>query len=121
MVDSETSKQEYIDLFNEVVQRQTVVLGPDIAIIIAKKVKGLQFSGEGKVVDYIGDPQQILQLLINGYVNLSGMIVRKTIEPLLAKHPAAVAKVVAGATTGMVGNQAPGAEPDADAEKKEEG
>lgn len=92
MADAAANKEEYLGLFNEIVYRQTVVLGPDIAVIIAKKVEGLKFSDEGKVTDYSGDPQELLQKLINGYVNLSGLIVRKTIEPLLAKHPGAAAK-----------------------------
>jgi hypothetical protein len=99
-----SSKEEYIELFNEIIHRQTVVLGPDIAVIIAKKVAGLRFSEEGRVTNYEGDPQESLQSLINGYVNLSGMIVRKTIEPLLAKHPgAAVQAVSAAAVAGVAG------------------
>lgn len=101
MAEEQTSKEEYVELFNQIIERQTVVLGPDITTIIAKKVEGLKFSEEGKVTDFEGDTQQLLQSLINGYVNLSGMIVRKTIEPLLAKHPSAAAKAVAGATAGV--------------------
>src|SRR3989337_847788 len=98
MPDGQSSKEEYISLFNEIIQRQVIVLGPDISIIIAKKVEGLKFSEEGKVIDYTGTPQELLQSLINGYGNLSGLIVRKTIEPLLAKHPGTIAEVVANAT-----------------------
>lgn len=96
-----SSKEEYVNLFNEIIHRQIVVLGPDIATIIAKKVEGLEFSDEGRVVGYEGDPQSLLQKLINGYVSLSGMIVRKTIEPLLAKYPGAAAQAVGAATAGM--------------------
>lgn len=104
MVEDQASKEEYVALFNEIIYRQTVVLGPDIAIIIAKKVEGMTFSEEGKVTDYAGDPQKHLQQLINGYVNLSGMIVRKTIEPLLAKHPGAAAQAVSAAAVAGVTN-----------------
>ena len=97
-----SSKEEYIELFNEIIYRQTIVLGPDISVIIAKKVAGLKFSDEGRVTDYTGEPQQALQSLINGYVNLSGMIVRKTIEPLLAKHPGAAAQAVGAAAVAGV-------------------
>lgn len=107
MADSESNKEEYVELFNEIIHRQTIVLGPDIAVIIAKKVEGLKFSEEGKVTDYEGDPQQHLQQLINGYVNLSGMIVRKTIEPLLAKHPGAAAQAVGAAAAASVSNAKP--------------
>jgi hypothetical protein len=102
MTDGAGDKAEFISLFNEIIQRQTVVLGPDISVIIAKKVEGLNFSEEGKVTDFSGDPQQLLQNLINGYVNLSGLIVRKTIEPLLQKHPSAAAKAVGAAAVSGV-------------------
>ncbi len=101
MVD-ETTKEEYVQLFNEILQRQIVVLGPDISVIIAKKVEGLKINEEGKITDYEGDAQTLLQTLINGYVNLSGLIVRKTIEPLLAKHPGAAASVAASAAVASV-------------------
>src|SRR3989338_10698477 len=101
MPDGQSSKDEYISLFNEIIARQVVVLGPDISVIIAKKVEGLKFSEEGKVVDFSGEAKDLLQSLINGYVNLSGLIVRKTIEPLLAKHPGTVAEVVANAAVSV--------------------
>ncbi len=97
-----TSKDDYVQLFNEILQRQFVVLGPDISVVIAKKVEGLKISEEGKITDFEGDPQVLLQSLINGFVNLSGMIVRKTIEPLLAKHPGAAASVAASAAVASV-------------------
>lgn len=97
MVGQQTSKEEYIQLFNEIVQKQMVVLGPDMATVIAKKVVSLKFSGEGRIVDFEGDAQTALQELIAGYVNLSGQIVQKTIEPLLSKYPGAAAQVAAGA------------------------
>ena len=102
MTNGDGNKEDFIRLFNEIIQRQTVVLGPDITTIIARKVEGLKISEDGKVTDYEGDSQELLQNLINGYVNLSGLIVRKTIEPLLAKHPSAAARAVStAAVTGV--------------------
>lgn len=102
MTDGDASKEEFVGLFNEIIQRQVVVLGPDIATIIAKKVEGLSFDDAGKVTGFSGDSQEILQQLINGYVNLSGLIVRKTIEPLLQKHPSVAAKAVGAAAVSGV-------------------
>lgn len=102
MADDDQAKKEFVDLFNEIIKRQMVVLGPDITVIIAKKVEGMKINEEGRVVDFEGEPQQLLQQLINGYVNLSGLIVRKTIEPLLAKHPSAAAQAVSTAAVSSV-------------------
>src|SRR4030043_1933075 len=87
-MNGDESIKEFINLFNEIIEQQSVILGPDIATIIARKVKGLQISDEGKVYSLEGDPRQLLETLINEYVGLSGLIVKKTIEPLLAKHSA---------------------------------
>src|SRR4030043_818217 len=87
-MNGDESIKEFINLFNEIIEQQSVILGPDIATIIARKVKGLQISDEGKVYSLEGDPRQLLETLINEYVGLSGLIVKKTIEPLLTKHSA---------------------------------
>lgn len=78
---------EYKKLISEVIQKQIVILGPDIAIMKAKNVKELTIAEDGSVASIKGDGQLALQHLIDEYVALSGLIVRKTMEPLLDKYP----------------------------------
>jgi hypothetical protein len=80
-----------------------------MALVIARKTAGLQFSPDGKINGFEGEPQQLLQSLISGYVNLSGQIVQKTIEPLLSKYPGAAAQVAAGAASSTASAVAGGA------------
>jgi hypothetical protein len=101
-MENQTTREEYIQLYNEIVGRQTIVLGPDMALVIARKTAGLQFSPDGKISGFEGEPQLLLQSLIAGYVNLSGQIVQKTIEPLLSKYPGAAAQVAAGQAAGIL-------------------
>jgi hypothetical protein len=82
-------KEQYIALINEIIQKQSVILGPQIAILKAQSVPGIVVDSNGKVTD-IGDaipPADILQKLIDHYVELSGQIVKNAMDPLFAKYP----------------------------------
>jgi hypothetical protein len=77
----------YKNLINDIIAKQKVILGPDIVMLKAKNVPGLHLDSEGCVVSIDGDPAEVLQLLINEYVNLSGQIVKNILTPVFAKYP----------------------------------
>ena len=81
------SEADYINLINDIIAKQTVILGADIVLVKAKNVPGLKFSDAGKVEGIDGDPQKVLQSLINEYVVLSGQIVKNILTPVFAKYP----------------------------------
>ncbi len=64
-----------------------VILGPGISLAKARNVKGLVVSEDGTVTDIQGPPQVLIQGLIDQFVQLSGLIVKKTMEPLLSAYP----------------------------------
>lgn len=70
----------------EIIKKQSIILGPDIAISKAKETEGLEVSDDGKVISVSGDELAVLQRLVDNYVSLSGEIVKKAMEPLLSKH-----------------------------------
>lgn len=78
---------DYQNLINDIIAKQTVILGPDIVLLKARAVKGLNLSAEGKVESIDGDPQEVLQNLINEYIALSGQIVKNILGPVFAKYP----------------------------------
>jgi len=78
---------DYKQLLTDVIKKQVVILGPAITIAKARNVKGLTVSDDGTVTDIQGAPQEIIQSLIDQFIQLSGLIVRKTMEPLLANYP----------------------------------
>lgn len=87
----------------EVIRKQAVILGPDIAVLKAREVGGLRVSDDGEVLSLAGDHLEILQSLVDNYVSLSGQIVRKAMEPLLKKHldmPAVSSEESTGSTVG---------------------
>ena len=93
---------DYKKLLTEVIQKQMVILGPSIALAKARNVKGLTVGEDGTVVNIDGQPQELIQGLIDQFVQLSGLIVKKTMEPLLALYPSAVADTLVKAATPIV-------------------
>lgn len=82
----EQSLESYRKLFSELIKKQVVVLGPDITLAKVKSIPGIEVDGEGNVTKIEGDPQALLQSLINQFVELSGLIVKKTMESILASY-----------------------------------
>jgi hypothetical protein len=87
---------DYKKLLTEVIQKQMVILGPSITLAKARNVKGLTVADDGTVVNIDGQPQELIQGLIDQFVQLSGLIVKKTMEPLLSMYPSGAAQAVAG-------------------------
>lgn len=79
-----TSNEDYKQLLTEVIKKQMVILGPNITLAKARNVSGLTVTDDGTVTELKGDPQELIQALIDQFVQLSGLIVKKTMEPLLA-------------------------------------
>lgn len=80
-------QQNYKNLINEIIAKQIVVLGPDIVLIKANSVQGLKIDSSGKVESIQGDPQEVLQKLVDEYILLSGQIVKNILSPVFEKYP----------------------------------
>lgn len=78
---------DYKKLLTEVIKKQIIILGPSITLVKARNVPGLTVADDGTVVTLSGNPQEITQKLIEQFMELSGLIVKKTMEPLLATYP----------------------------------
>lgn len=78
---------DYKNLINDIIAKQTLILGPDIVMLKAKNVAGLKLSSDGKVESFDGDPQILLQNLVDEYISLSGQIVKNILNPVFAKYP----------------------------------
>src|ERR1051326_3284507 len=78
---------EYKKMLTDLIQKQMVVLGPNIALDKARKVPGVKVQDDGTVLDMDGDPQMVLKGVANEYMNLSGQIAQMTLNSLLEKYP----------------------------------
>lgn len=79
--------EQYKKVINEIVSKQTVILGPQIALLKARNVSELSFNDAGEVLEIKGDPNTALQKLIDQYVELSGQIVKNALQPIFQKYP----------------------------------
>lgn len=80
-------KKDYILLISEIIEKQAVILGPEIARLKARNVSEIVFNENGKITDIKGEPQKALQSLIDEYVNLSGQIVKNALSSIFEKYP----------------------------------
>lgn len=79
--------QQYQKLLTEVIKKQILVLGPNISLAKARNVKGLTISEDGTITAISGNPQELAQQLIDQFMELSNLIVKKTLEPILTGYP----------------------------------
>lgn len=79
--------ENYKRLIHEIISKQMDLLGPEIATRKAGNVAGLKVTDEGEVTDLSGNPQEVLQKLVDEYIALSGEIVKNVLNPVLAKYP----------------------------------
>jgi len=79
--------EENEKIITELIQKQMVVLGPNIALDTARKVAGLKVAEDGKVLGISGDFFMVLKALAHEYTALSESITLKTLEGLKAKYP----------------------------------
>ncbi|MHB0865298.1 MAG: hypothetical protein ACYC1Y_00075 [Minisyncoccota bacterium] len=80
-------KVQYVALISEIIKKQAVILGPEIAILKARSVPGLMVDNDGKVTGVGDNPKETLQNLVDQYVELSGLIVKNALGSIFAKYP----------------------------------
>lgn len=79
--------EQYKAVMSEIIAKQSVILGPEMAVMRAKKVEGLDMDDKGVVTRVAGDPADVLKKLIDTYVELSGQIVKNALGPIFVKYP----------------------------------
>ena len=79
--------QQYTALISEIIKKQAIILGPEIAILKARSVNGLMVDNDGKVTGVGDNPKETLQSLVDQYVELSGQIVKNALGSIFAKYP----------------------------------
>lgn len=80
-------KEQYKAVMSEIITKQSVILGPDMAIARAKKVSEIEVGDKGEVLDIKGDPGEALKHLVDTYVELSGQIVKNALGSIFVKYP----------------------------------
>jgi hypothetical protein len=79
----QSSNHDYQTLLTEILQKQAVIFGPTITFAKARNIHGITIANDGSVSSVTGDPQQITKELQEQFGELSGFVVKKTIDPLV--------------------------------------
>lgn len=79
--------EQYKAVMSEIIAKQSIILGPDMAIARAKKVSGIEIGDKGEVLSISGNPADALKHLIDTYVELSGQIVKNALGSIFIRYP----------------------------------
>lgn len=75
---------DYQKVLTEVLQKQMVILGPKITLEKARHVEGLQVADDGRVTGLSADGHAVSVKILEQFRELSPMLVKKTMRPLLS-------------------------------------
>lgn len=78
---------QYQQILTDLIKKQMVMLGPNVALAQARQVPGLLVSDEGVVTAISGNPQETLSAVAKKYLALSGQIAQMTLDSIIAKYP----------------------------------
>ncbi|MBL8030359.1 MAG: hypothetical protein JNN11_03865 [Candidatus Doudnabacteria bacterium] len=84
---SMSEQADYKKLLTELIQKQMVILGPNIALDTARKVPGIRIAGDGVVLEIIGDPVMVLRSVAQEYTVLSSYVTQMALNVLKQKYP----------------------------------
>ncbi len=77
----------YKNMLSDLIKKQMIMLGPNVALGTARKVSGITVSEDGTVTDITGEPQVVMEGVANAFMNLSGQIAQMTLKTILEKYP----------------------------------
>jgi hypothetical protein len=87
MSDPSTSPNQYHELINDMLLELKEVLDEHVVVKAARNVIGLKITDDAKVEAIEGNPQAIVQGLVDEFIGLSNAVVVKTLQPLLKQCP----------------------------------
>ena len=78
---------QYHQLINDMISELSSILDEHVVLRVIREVNGIAVSEEGKVLSLTGDPQEVVQELVNKFLGLSNELVVKTMQPILKQCP----------------------------------
>ncbi|MBI3684954.1 hypothetical protein HY250_00930 [Candidatus Azambacteria bacterium] len=78
---------EYKHIVTDLVKKQMEMIGPAVALSIARKVQNLKIDNAGETLDMGDDPKATLENVTDAYISFSGEIARMILRTVLKKYP----------------------------------
>lgn len=82
-----SSNEQYRQIITDMLKELSEVLDEHVVVKIARNVEGLSIADNGEVQSVQGDPQEVVQRVVDQFVGLSNKVVVKTLQPLLKQCP----------------------------------
>lgn len=82
-----SNSQDYNGLMTDIIAKQSIILGPKIALTKARTVSGLTVDDSGVVTKISGNGDTVVKNLIDVYVELSGEIVKTAMHSVFEGYP----------------------------------
>lgn len=78
---------EYQNLISEMLRELRQVLDEHVLVKTLADLQGLKLSQNGEVLAIEGNPEDVIQGMVDKFVGLSNLVVVKTLQPLLKQCP----------------------------------
>jgi len=85
-MDKKNKSELYEELMQAIIDKQKEILGVQVAVEHAKKVAELWVSVDGKILQVKGEPESVLQSLINEYFKLTTQAGLETCISVIKEH-----------------------------------
>lgn len=79
--------QDYKNFISDVIQKEMVIIGPQIAYDKASNVAGLSVDTAGTVISLNGDPYLVVKNLLDEYAALSQPVTQSVVFGVAQKYP----------------------------------
>ena len=66
--------EDYKKTISELLRKHMVVLGPNIALAVARKIPALKLADNGDALEIAGDPKAALAAVADAYITFAGEI-----------------------------------------------
>lgn len=76
--------QDYKKLLTDAIQKQIIILGPQMTWLKIRSIPGITVSSQGVVTALSDTPQNIITHFLEQFRDLSSPLVKKTMKPLLS-------------------------------------
>lgn len=81
-----SSQIDYKKLLSDLIKKQIEILGRDITLAKVKNVVGIKVDENGEVSELMGDPKVLLDKLTSEFLELSSLVVKRTIDSILSEY-----------------------------------
>ncbi|MEK7097624.1 MAG: hypothetical protein AAB906_02145 [Patescibacteria group bacterium] len=78
---------DYKTVISDIIKKQIEVVGPTIALAVARKVPAIKLAQDGTILEIIGDQKIAFEQVAEAYISFSGEISKMILKSVMKSHP----------------------------------